>query len=610
MNFFRINTDNHIFLYMLGKILHALGEPHSIRRRFVLLILAANLCLILVTVWGHLWNNNLIERGKFHDYLEELNDGIDKLERISSNMFINILHPDEQLAESRIYETYIQKQENQFKRISEIVGTLNSKYGEEISDLSNDFQKSKPIFSDLIESEIRLVEKVNSESLDAASLNSSIQNLHMRFIDFSASLRKISESETILSIENSNKILHKFESAKILLIIALIIALPTSILFGIFITGIIVRPLTKLEESMKAIVDGHGSITSILPETSGEAGRVTGQYNKLSIIIQASLLQISEISSRIQSSAHQLKTNAELTKLGLAGQNEEVRDIINKMKSMEENISLIDNSTANTATAAEDTYSKCQSSTKLMKETIQTVTQLDNESSETIDKMNRMASSVDSIGVVIEVINKIAAQTNLLALNAAIEAARAGESGRGFAVVADEVRNLAVQTQDSTDEINDIIEELKASAQESQNAISNNREYAAQALQKVDEISGALKDIDSSTHEIAQMTQQISDSLRQQVDAAGDINRHTINLEATTKQAESSADTMEVLGNKMENLTSRIAFAIDRFNIDRNAQEVISLTRVMGRMVGVDDDDKISSDIDPASNNTDNIEIF
>ncbi|MCK4950885.1 MAG: hypothetical protein KAS48_03640 [Gammaproteobacteria bacterium] len=572
--------------------------------------MAANLCLILVTVWGHLWNNNLIERGKFHDYLEELNDGIDKLERISSNMFINILHPDEQLAESRIYETYIQKQENQFKRISEIVGTLNSKYGEEISDLSNDFQKSKPIFSDLIESEIRLVEKVNSESLDAASLNSSIQNLHMRFIDFSASLRKISESETILSIENSNKILHKFESAKILLIIALIIALPTSILFGIFITGIIVRPLTKLEESMKAIVDGHGSITSILPETSGEAGRVTGQYNKLSIIIQASLLQISEISSRIQSSAHQLKTNAELTKLGLAGQNEEVRDIINKMKSMEENISLIDNSTANTATAAEDTYSKCQSSTKLMKETIQTVTQLDNESSETIDKMNRMASSVDSIGVVIEVINKIAAQTNLLALNAAIEAARAGESGRGFAVVADEVRNLAVQTQDSTDEINDIIEELKASAQESQNAISNNREYAAQALQKVDEISGALKDIDSSTHEIAQMTQQISDSLRQQVDAAGDINRHTINLEATTKQAESSADTMEVLGNKMENLTSRIAFAIDRFNIDRNAQEVISLTRVMGRMVGVDDDDKISSDIDPASNNTDNIEIF
>lgn len=144
--------------------------------------------------------------------------------------------------------------------------------------------------------------------------------------------------------------------------------------------------------------------------------------------------------------------------------------------------------------------------------------------------VNKLGQDVQSIGVVLDVIREIAEQTNLLALNAAIEAARAGEEGRGFAVVADEVRHLAKRTQDSTSEIQLMIDTLNTGARLGVDSMQTSITMANDAVNKVSETQKSLTGIANAVDTITLMNTQIVSATQQQSLVCEDImqNIHSI----------------------------------------------------------------------------------
>src|SRR5690606_26253329 len=124
--------------------------------------------------------------------------------------------------------------------------------------------------------------------------------------------------------------------------------------------------------------------------------------------------------------------------------------------------------------------------------------------------LQKLQADVGSIGAISDVIRAIAEQTNLLALNASIEAARAGEQGRGFAVVADEVRALAARTQDSTQEIQAMIQRLQASTSAATESIKRSLVKGDNSVELVNATSAALEEIDQQVSTINQRGLQIA----------------------------------------------------------------------------------------------------
>lgn len=96
---------------------------------------------------------------------------------------------------------------------------------------------------------------------------------------------------------------------------------------------------------------------------------------------------------------------------------------------------------------------------------------------------------------IIEFIRRVAVQTNLLGLNAAIEAARAGEHGRGFSVVADEVRKLAVDSNRSTDEINEILSQFEEIIAKISEGVSQNNAIIHEQAKATQDITGIVQTV-------------------------------------------------------------------------------------------------------------------
>ena len=188
--------------------------------------------------------------------------------------------------------------------------------------------------------------------------------------------------------------------------------------------------------------------------------------------------------------------------------------------------------------------------------------------SEAAQIIDLLSQDSKEIGSVLDVIQGIAEQTNLLALNAAIEAARAGEQGRGFAVVADEVRNLAQRTQESTRQIQAVIESMRASSVKAVTVMNEGQEQANSSVQQAKNAGESLQAINISVIKISDMNIQIATAAEQQSVVAADINQNFIQITHSALLAQQEAGKITAASYQLEELAKSLELNVKQFKTE------------------------------------------
>ena len=223
---------------------------------------------------------------------------------------------------------------------------------------------------------------------------------------------------------------------------------------------------------------------------------------------------------------------------------------------------------------AEDTLSQirhadaeAENVRKISLENKNTIEILSRDVQEAADVINKLHQDSASIGGILDVIRGVADQTNLLALNAAIEAARAGEQGRGFAVVADEVRTLASRTQESTQEINAMIEVLQAGAEKAVAVMEQGKEQTAACVAQTEKATQALDIITDAVHKAHDVSSQIEQSAREQNTVSQEISEKLETIVGIAEETTAGAQQTSESSHEVARLADELQQSIRQFKV-------------------------------------------
>jgi methyl-accepting chemotaxis protein len=319
--------------------------------------------------------------------------------------------------------------------------------------------------------------------------------------------------------------------------------------------------LKRLGQMMDKVAAGDMTVT-FNANSRDELGELGEVFNATVKKIHDLIERVGQTVSEVERQAGQVESVSARSNHAVAGQRSQIEQVATAMNQMSATSLEVARSAAAAVSSAHSVNDETISGRGLVASQQGSIAALAGEIDQSVLVINRLASDSQSISRVLEVIKSIAEQTNLLALNAAIEAARAGEQGRGFAVVADEVRTLAKRTQQSTEEIEQMIARLHSGVGAAVKAMGVSHEMANGTVGQSEKVQQALENILGAVGMIVDQNQQIAAAVEQQTAVAHDIDQNIVEInragERTAEGAHQTEDASRVLSAQVVELKQLI----------------------------------------------------
>lgn len=321
----------------------------------------------------------------------------------------------------------------------------------------------------------------------------------------------------------------------------------------------------------------HAELIQSLLDATGETSAATADISGGAGVIQESV-------EATLSSVGQISVSIDHVSGNLNALNDFIEKSASSMTEIHYTVNAVEESSTCSHSMSETVKGKAEHGVKSVGQVLEGMQGIEDSVARAEEIIGQLSRKGSEIGNITSVITDLTQKTSLLALNAAIIASQAGEHGRSFAVVADEIRALAQESATSTEEINQIIEEIQDFTKATVNHIGSTRKLVddgmnqggqmAQALQQIldssveamemahdirksnQEISGAVESVTRSIEELGEMSAQVSKASREEAQGAKSIV-------AAVEQVKSMTEDMVVATDRQVSSARQIDTAVD-----------------------------------------------
>ncbi|HHH39924.1 MAG TPA: methyl-accepting chemotaxis protein [Sedimenticola sp.] len=343
---------------------------------------------------------------------------------------------------------------------------------------------------------------------------------------------------------------------------------------GLLIAGLLgwytVRSIARPVEEMRSVVSalGDGDLTGRVDyHSDDEIGQMAHDLNSSIASQRKAINHIISTVSELAAAGEEMSIITNQTSNTVAEQRSQTEQVATAMTEMTATVQEVAANITRTADSSRDAYTETEAGNRIAQQTVEQIDSLASQVEESSRAIAEVEQHTIAISSVLEVIQSIAEQTNLLALNAAIEAARAGEQGRGFAVVADEVRTLAGRTQQSTEEINEMIEKLQSGTRRAVDVMGQSQEKSHAAVEYASRSGNVLQSIAESVRGISDLSTQIAAAAEEQRVVSEEINRNIVHINDISTETAAGAQETSSASRDLARMASELQTTVQRFQV-------------------------------------------